>query len=109
MMMLNNLRRVSLSFTALALVVAPIGCGSDAPPSAIVEVKPTPNEGPLPLLDKIEKDVDRDVKQTTGEIKHEADDVKKAVEEDKHDLKATEESIKKSTEGAVENVTGEPK
>jgi hypothetical protein len=109
MMMLNNLRRVSLSFAALALVVAPIGCNSDAPPSAVVEVNPAPTHTSVPILDKVEGEVDRDIRQTAGEVKHEAEDVKKAVEDDKHDLKATEENIKKSTEGAVENVTGEPK
>ncbi len=108
-MTMNNLRRVSLSFAALALGFAPIGCSSDAPPSAVVETSPTTAQGQVPLLNKLEHDVDRDVRQTKGELSQEARDIEKSLEGEKRELKATGESIKRSAEGTVNDVLGDPK
>jgi hypothetical protein len=120
MMMFNNPRRFSLSFAALALVVAPFGCNSDAPPPAVVEVAPTRTQPQVPVLEQVERAVDRDVRQTSGEVKLEggslkddvnqaADDAKKTVEGTKDEVKAAEENLKKSAEGAVDNLLGAPK
>jgi exonuclease VII large subunit len=106
MMMKNNLRRFTPAIAALGFVVAPmVGCNSDAPPSSVVEVAPTPpraTESGVPILDKLEHEVDRDVRQTAREVKQEVDG-------DKRDLKATEEDLKKSTERTVDNLLGDPK
>ncbi len=107
-MMLNNLRRFVPSFAAFALVAAPFGCSPDAPPSAVVEI-PRAADSPTPILDKL----DRDVRRTEGDAKHEANDLKRAVEETgneaKHDLKAAEEELKRSADKAIDNALGDPK
>ncbi len=108
--------------------MAPLGCSSDAPPSAVVAAPPTVSDAPAPAVvaapptvsdapapavDKLTRQVDQDVRQTSGEVQHEYANLKVTVQQNeneaKHDLKKTEEDLKKSAEKAVDHLLGDPK
>ena len=90
--------RFSMSFAALALLVVPFGCGSEThttvevptPPTVVVEAPPVPIS-PSSAPAEMPGTFDQAVRQTAGELKHDAEkdaaDAKKEVRDAEGDVK----------------------
>ena len=112
--MTRTLRRFPMTFAPLALLVGPLGCGSDSPSTPVAEAPavpttvdgaatarpavantlPTPVDPatfppmkPLPEPPAPFGQVDRDVQRTAGAVKDEARDAKGGVEKAVQDAK----------------------
>ena len=127
--MIKTLRRFPMSIASLALLLGPLGCGSDSPSTPVAEVpalpyvkddvatsQPSPvAPAPMPStagfetpgnLDQAARTVDRDVQRTAGAIKDEARDakgeVKKAIEDAKHEADHRTEALGNDARKAAE-------
>jgi uncharacterized protein YjbJ (UPF0337 family) len=132
MNMINPLRRFPMTFAALALLVSPLGCGSEThetpvaetpampsavdgsattTPASIADIAPSQTRDPE--AGKIDEEVRRtagDAKEVVGDVKG---DVKNAVEGAEHkaekEAKAIEEEARKEAEKALDNLLPSPK
>jgi uncharacterized protein YjbJ (UPF0337 family) len=124
---LNPLRLFPTSFTALALLLSPLGCGSETHETPIAETPALPatvdgsaTMQPAPssvTIDPGVAKVDREIERTAGDVKEMVGDVKsdarKAAESAEREVKKEGEAIKedarKSAESALDNLLGTPK